>query len=98
MNANYIFNNARLLGYELEVKKGGFIERRAQEVLSQALTLLKHTQKVGLMNAIQEAQFADISRSQDGGKGLSGVHRKSEGYYNPVLSELERRLGIEVAL
>jgi len=98
LNANYIFNNARLLGYELEVKKGGFIERRAQEVLSQALTLLKHTQKVGLMNAIQEAQFADISRSQDGGKGLSGVHRKSEGYYNPVLSELERRLGIEVAL
>lgn len=78
------------------MKKGGFIEKRANEVLSEALTLLKHTEKVGLMSAIREAHFADISRSEEGGKGLSGVHRKSEGYYNPVLNELEKRLGIEV--
>jgi beta-lysine 5,6-aminomutase alpha subunit len=96
LNAGYVFNNARNLGNELEIKKGGFIETRANEVLLQALELLKHTKEVGLMRSIQEAHFADIARSEEGGKGLSGVFAKSEGYYNPVLTELEKRLHIEV--
>lgn len=96
LNANYVFNNARLLGQEIEIKKDGFIEKRANEVLKQALQLLKHTEKVGLMKAIHEAQFADISRSEQDGKGLAGVFVKSEGYYNPILLGLERRLNVEV--
>ena len=35
--------------------------------------------------ALSKGIFADIKRPQDGGKGLDGVKRKGERYYNPIL-------------
>ncbi len=57
--------------------------------------MLEHTRDVGLLRAIEEGQFADISRARDGGKGLEGVFRKSESYVNPIQDELEKRLGVK---
>ncbi|WP_041083648.1 lysine 5,6-aminomutase subunit alpha [Thermotoga profunda] len=94
INANYVFNNARHLGREVIFKKDGFVEKRANEVLREAVNLLEHTRDVGLLRAIEEGQFADIPRARDGGKGLDGVFKKSENYVNPIQDELERRLGV----
>ncbi|MDF2616653.1 MAG: D-lysine 5,6-aminomutase subunit alpha [Sedimentibacter sp.] len=40
-NAQYIFNNAKNIGDEVEFKKDGMIQKRAQEVLAKAESLLK---------------------------------------------------------
>ncbi len=94
VNANYVFNNARHLRQEIAFKENGFIEKRANQVLKEAVNLLEHTRDVGLLKAIEEGQFADISRQRNGGKGLEGVFRKSENYINPIQDELEKRLGV----
>ncbi len=96
VNANYVFNNARNLGSEILFKENGFIERRANQVLQQAVRLLEHIKDVGLISAIEEGIFADIARRRDGGKGLEGVFKKSDDYLNPIQDELERRLGVKM--
>jgi len=93
-NAKYVFNNAASLGSEIELKKDGFIQREAQKVLENAVSLLEHVKEVGLMTAIEEGTFADISRRMDEGKGADGVFVKSEDYSNPFIEEIERVLGV----
>ncbi len=82
-NAKYIFNNARHLGDEIVFKEGGRMQKRASRVLSDAHSMLKEIEKIGLMEAIERGMFADIKRSRDGGKGLEGVIEKDDNYYNP---------------
>lgn len=89
INANYIFNTARDLKDEIQIKPGGWIETRSNQVLKQAVDLLEHTAQVGLMKAIEEGHFADISRGRDAGKGLEGVITKEDGYCNPFLDRIE---------
>ena len=89
LNVNYVFNIARSLGDEVEFKKNGFIERRAQLVLDEVELFMKELAKKGLMKAITGGRFADISRSEDGGKGLEGVFEKSEDYTNPIMKIIE---------
>ena len=84
-NANYIFNNARDLGGEIEYKEGGIIMNRADKVLSDAEDLLTQIEKDGLFKTIEEGKFGDIKRSRTGGKGLDGVVKKGEGYFNPFI-------------
>lgn len=91
-NAQYIFHNARNLGEEIQFRPGGKIEKRAQEVLDEAVQLLEEVQEVGLFEAIHRGTFADVKRALDGGKGLGGVIRKSVDYYNPMEQELRQRL------
>lgn len=91
-NAQYIFNNARHLGDEIQFRSDGKIERRAQEVLDEAVQLLEEVQEVGLFEAVHRGTFADVKRALDGGKGLAGVIRKSVDYYNPMEQELRHRL------
>jgi beta-lysine 5,6-aminomutase alpha subunit len=43
----------------------------------------------GLMKAIGNARFADVARTEDGGKGLSGVLPRGPGYVNPFLELME---------
>jgi beta-lysine 5,6-aminomutase alpha subunit len=95
VNANYVFKAARHLGREILFKEKGFVEQRANTVLRQAVNLLEHVKEVGLLRAIEEGQFADISRKPDSGKGFEGVFRKSENYINPIQDELENRLGVK---
>lgn len=84
-NASYIFNNARALGEEIEFKKDGLIQRRAQSVLAKADELLHEIEKEGLFSTIEKGKFGGVKRAKDGGKGLDGVCLKDEQYYNPFI-------------
>ena len=88
---NYIFNIARNLGNEIEYKKGGFIEKRAQKVLDQTEQFLDQVAQIGLMEAIARGEFASIKRMPEGGKGLEGVFAKSSNYSNPIMATIERQ-------
>ena len=94
--AKYVMNNARDLAKEIEFKKNGFIERRANKVLDEAYRLLRKISKVGLMKAIEAGIFANIARPIDGGKGLDGVFVKDQDYYNPFLKKFEKAMKNEI--
>jgi beta-lysine 5,6-aminomutase alpha subunit len=89
-NANYIFNNARHLGDEIQWKRGGRMEKRAQRVLKNTLHMLQKVKKVGLMEAISRGWFADVQRHPEGGKGFEGALKKAPDYWNPVWKALEK--------
>ena len=89
-NAKYIFNNCRDLGEEIEFKQDGLIQKRAQEVLKDATALLEQIEKDGLFATIEGGKFGGVKRSRTGGKGLHGVVRKTEGYFNPFIELLLR--------
>ena len=90
-NANYVFNAARHLGEEVQWRKGGRMEKRVGQVLQKTLGLLKKINQVGLLKAISNGWFADVSRSPKGGKGLEGVIDKGKEYWNPVWKNLENK-------
>ncbi len=84
-NAKYIFNNMKSISEEIIFKKGGVIEKRANEVINNAYNLLKEIEKQGLFTTIEKGIFAGIKRPTDGGKGMDGVVQKKEEYYNPFM-------------
>ena len=84
-NAKYIFNNCRHLGDEVEFKKDGIIQKRAQEVLGKADELLAQVEKEGLFSTIEKGIFGGVKRPFDGGHGLEGVCTKGENYFNPFI-------------
>jgi beta-lysine 5,6-aminomutase alpha subunit len=88
-NINYVFTTARHLGEEIEFKRGGRIEKRAEEVLDRAHATLRHVAQVGLMDAITEGTFAETKRKPDGGKGGDGVVERHPAYFNPFLDLLK---------
>src|SRR5574344_981475 len=77
-NAKYIFNNMKNIGDEVEFKKDGIIQQRAQKVLHDATELLENINKEGLFHALEKGIFADIKRPMDGGKGLRSEEHTSE--------------------
>jgi len=83
-NARYVMNNARDLGNEIQFKSGGLIQTRAQTVLQEAVSLLEEVQQEGILNSLSRGVFADVKRTESGGRGLSGVFDKASNYYNPV--------------
>lgn len=85
-NAKYIFNNCQDIGEEVTFKPGGMIQRRAQQVLADAVTLLAQIESDGLYKTIEEGKFGGVKRSRTGGKGLQGVFRKGAGYMNPFIA------------
>ena len=84
-NAQYIFNNARSIGEEVEFKKDGIIQKRAQEVLAKAEELLRDIENEGVFDTIEKGKFGGVKRSFTGGKGLAGVVEKHERYFNPFI-------------
>ena len=84
-NAQYIFNNCRHIGDEVEFKKDGIIQKRAQEVLAKADTLLAEVEENGLFSTIEKGIFGGVKRPYDGGHGLEGVCKKGENYFNPFI-------------
>ena len=84
-NAQYIFRTMHDLGSEINFKKVGIIETRANEVLTKATNLLGEIEEMGLFTTLEKGVFADIKRPRDGGKGLSGVVLKDECYFNPFI-------------
>lgn len=84
-NARMIMNNARSLGPEISFKENGIIQKRAQTVLKEAENTLKEVVDKGLFTVFSEGTFAGIKRHKDGGKGLDGIIKKDEKYFNPFL-------------
>jgi beta-lysine 5,6-aminomutase alpha subunit len=84
-NVDYVFNAAHDLGEEIEFKRGGIIQTRAQDVLLGARELLEQIAQTGLFKAIEEATFGDVSRKLDEGRGIEGIVATDADYFNPVV-------------
>jgi beta-lysine 5,6-aminomutase alpha subunit len=85
-NARYIFNNMKDIGNEVEFRENGIIRRRAQQVLDEALEILRKIEKEGLFSALEKGMFGDVKRPLKGGKGLAGVVEKGKNYQNPFIA------------
>ncbi len=85
-NAKYIFNNMRNLGEEIEFKKDGMIQKRAQKVVCEAVEMLHDVEEKGLFDTIIEGKFAGVKRPFEGGKGLKGTVTKDDNYFNPFVA------------
>jgi beta-lysine 5,6-aminomutase alpha subunit len=88
-NVNYVFDAARDLGDEIEFKRGGIVQTRAQQVLRGAHELLERIADIGLFAALGEGVFGDVPRQVDEGRGVEGIVETHEDYLNPA-SELMR--------
>ncbi|MBU1239521.1 lysine 5,6-aminomutase subunit alpha, partial [Myxococcota bacterium] len=93
-NAQYIMNTARSLADAVEIRLDGPIAKRAQDVLKKTDVFLKEVESLGLLETIARGRFADIKRSVDGGKGLSGVIVKDASYCNPFTEPLGEMVGL----
>lgn len=87
-NAKYIFNGARDLGADISYRPGGIIEGWAAKVLDETLAHLEMIGGKGLFKAIEERAFAEVKRTETGGKGLDGVATRTSRYLNPFFELL----------
>jgi beta-lysine 5,6-aminomutase alpha subunit len=87
-NAKYIFNGAKDLGADLSFRPGGQIEKWAAKVLDDTLAHLEMIHSKGLFKAIEERAFAEVKRTETGGKGLDGVIVRGADYRNPFFELL----------
>ncbi len=86
----YVFNTARSLGDEINIKPDGIMAKRAVQVLDEAVELLEEVQRDTIWEAISKGSFADVKRSRTGGKGYKGVFERAADYVNPILEALEQ--------
>ncbi|GIE82189.1 L-beta-lysine 5,6-aminomutase alpha subunit [Actinoplanes philippinensis] len=82
-NVRYVLNGAGNLHEDFT--PGPFIRGRADQVLGEAIDLLEKIVDDGMLNAIADGTFGIMKRPADRGKGLDGVARMDEDYYNPVV-------------
>jgi beta-lysine 5,6-aminomutase alpha subunit len=99
-NVRYVLNAAGGLHEDFVPAPGGFIQRRADQVLREAVELLERIvgsagsadpQAPGgpLLEAIAHGTFGIMKRPADRGKGLDGVAAHEADYYNPATEILE---------
>ncbi|TMM31710.1 MAG: lysine 2,3-aminomutase [Actinobacteria bacterium] len=88
-NVRYVLGACGGLHEDFVPAPGGFIQRRAHHVLGESIELLERIVDDGLLNAIADGTFGIMKRPADGGKGLSGVARHEDDYYNPATELLE---------
>jgi beta-lysine 5,6-aminomutase alpha subunit len=95
-NVRYVLNAAGNLAEDFHPAPDGFIARRANQVLGEAVELLERIAADSdgggdppLLAAIADGTFGLMKRPADGGRGLEGVARKSDAYYNPATEQLE---------
>jgi len=96
-NAHYVRSAAGRLSESFRPEPGGFIDRRAHQVLDESVGLLRRICDDGLLNAIADGTFGITKRPADGGRGLDGVIAKADGYYNPASEILERPAPVKEA-
>jgi beta-lysine 5,6-aminomutase alpha subunit len=92
-NVQYVRNAAANLHEDFVPAPGGFIQRRAHQVLDEAVALLERIVDDGLLNAIGDGTFGVMKRPATGGRGLDGVAERTDDYYNPASDLLERAGG-----
>jgi beta-lysine 5,6-aminomutase alpha subunit len=92
-NVRYVLNAAGNLAEDFAPPPGGFIDRRADTVLREAVDLLGRIadHPEGLIQAIADGTFGITKRPADGGKGLDGVVELASDAYNPALELLEAK-------
>jgi beta-lysine 5,6-aminomutase alpha subunit len=88
-NVRYVRQAAGRLGESFRPEPGGFVARRAAEVLNEAVALLRKIGNEGLLTAIADGTFGITRRPADGGRGLDGVIERADGYLNPAIDTLE---------
>jgi beta-lysine 5,6-aminomutase alpha subunit len=88
-NVRYVLNAAGGLHEDFVPAPGGFIQQRANRVLSEAVDLLERIGDQSLLTAIAEGTFGIMKRPADRGKGLAGVAAHEDGYFNPATEILE---------
>jgi len=88
-NVAYVRNACAGLAEDFVPTRGGFIAKRAEQVLAEAVDLLERIADEGLFEAIADGTFGVTRRPVDGGRGLDGVVRRADGYYNPAAEMLE---------
>ncbi|MEU7934186.1 lysine 5,6-aminomutase subunit alpha [Micromonospora echinofusca] len=88
-NVRYVLGAAGGLHEDFVPAPGGFIQQRANRVLSEAVELLERIGEQSLLTAIAEGTFGIMKRPADRGKGLSGVAAHEAGYFNPATEILE---------
>ncbi|RBY78737.1 lysine 2,3-aminomutase [Geodermatophilus sp. TF02-6] len=93
-NVRYVLDAAGGLVEDFAPPAGGFIDRRAHTVLTEAVALLQriaeHPQ--GLIQAIADGTFGTTRRPPDGGRGLDGVVALDPDACNPALELLEEEV------
>jgi beta-lysine 5,6-aminomutase alpha subunit len=88
-NVRYVARAAATLGENFRPPPGGLVERRAHQVLTEAVGLLRRIGRDGLLSAIADGTFGITRRPADGGRGLDGVIARADGYFNPAIDILE---------
>jgi beta-lysine 5,6-aminomutase alpha subunit len=95
-NVRYVMNAAGNLHEDFRPAHGGFIHRRAEQVLHESIDLLEqilaHAEPnlgAGLLGAIADGTFGLMKRPADAGRGLEGVAKKARDYDNPATTILE---------
>jgi beta-lysine 5,6-aminomutase alpha subunit len=88
-NVRYVLNACGGLHEDFVPAPGGFIQRRAGDVLGESIELLARIVDDGLLGAIADGTFGIMKRPADGGRGLAGVARQEADYYNPATEILE---------
>src|SRR4051794_19985862 len=90
-NVRYVLGACGGLHEDFVPAPGGFIQRRAHQVLGESVDLLERIVDDTLLTAIADGTFGIMKRPPDRGRGLSGVARHEDGYYNPATEILEAR-------
>jgi beta-lysine 5,6-aminomutase alpha subunit len=88
-NVRYVLGAAGRLHEDFVPAPGGFIQRRAGQVLDESVELLERIVDDGLLNAIADGTFGIMKRPADRGRGLDGVARHEADYFNPATEILE---------
>jgi beta-lysine 5,6-aminomutase alpha subunit len=88
-NVRYVRRAVGTLHEDFVPAPGGFIAERAHRVLAETVDLLERVCDTSLLTAIAEGTFGVTRRPADRGRGLEGVVRQTDGYYNPATEILE---------
>lgn len=83
-NVDYVHRYARDFFDEFSIRSDGIINRRANDVLSRALSLLGDVREIGLFAAIEAAKFGGIARGRQAGRGRDGVFKITDRYCDPL--------------
>jgi beta-lysine 5,6-aminomutase alpha subunit len=92
-NVRYVMEAAGALHEDFRPAPDGFIAQRARQVLGESIDLLDRIvdHPAGLLDAIADGTFGLMKRPADAGRGLEGVARKADDYYNPATEMLEAK-------
>jgi beta-lysine 5,6-aminomutase alpha subunit len=88
-NVRYVLNAAGKLHEDFAPAPDGFVVQRARQVLAESIDLLERICDDTLLEAIADGTFGITKRPADRGKGLDGVTKRADGYFNPATELLE---------